>query len=320
MMAKHCYNENMGKPISFGLLLGLVVCISGCRTSNSQLSELAGTQSGSGYIDVSLRHASNSAEASLPTQLPLDAEAKQSGHKVFAKVSTKLLRSPREGATPYYQVDRGTALYVRPMDDKRWLEVSLSKGRRVYVKTDETTALALALAQGSLADKQRLEPKSKQDQQVDDGDGKGGGPSPRDPALDAAIADTEEVFKELDLAWDRFRAEANAFQMPGADWVSTRDVSLQRLSVLVAAHREFEEEVRSLTALSSNFTASERTAYQALVMHQDQVNESIEACSQALNQMVDDSDWIQPIEAFLAGVQSLGGGIDGLRVNLAKLG
>lgn len=310
----------MNKPVLIGPLLGLVVCMSGCAKRNPESLELLGSPQVSHSFEAPLHQVSTNFDAVSSPLLPMDAEARSSGKKVFAKIAASLRRSPRDNAPETYRVNPGTALYVRRTDDKRWLEVKLSKGRSAFVKTDETTALALALAQGSLADQQRLTPRTKQDQQADAGDGKSGGVGDRDPALDGAISDAQESFTVANEAWDRFRAQVGVFQTQKADWLATKDACLQQLSVLSGAMQDFSDEFRSITALSSSLNAQERAAYQAIVLHQDEVTDSINSCRQTLNQMGEGSDWVHLIETVLDNTQSLGGAMDGVRVNLAKLG
>lgn len=313
MMRKGCYNGAVNKPVVIGPILGLVVCMTGCAKRNPETIELLGPSTVSSSIEVSVG-------IDVKGGLPTDEESRSSGKKVFSKVPARLRRSPRDSAPETYRVNPGTALYVRSTEDKRWLEVRLSKGRSAYVKTDETTALALALAQGSLADQQRLTPRVKLDQQADAGDGKSGGAVDRDPALDGAILDAQEAFAVANEAWDRFRAQVGVFQTPNADWLATRDASLQQLNALSVAMQDFSDEFRSITALSSNLNAQERAAYQAIVVHQDEVIDSINSCRQTLNQMEEGSDWVTLIESVLENTQSLAGAMDGVRVNLAKLG
>lgn len=318
MMRKGCYNGAVNKPVLIGPLLGLVVCMIGCAKRNPETFELLGPSTVSDSVEAPFHQVSVNVD--VKGGLPTDEEARISGKKVFSKVSASLRRSPRDNAPETYRVAPGTALYVRRTEDKRWLEVKLSKGRSAYVKTDETTALALALAQGSLADQQRLTPRAKQDQQADAGDGKSGGVGDRDPALDGAISDAQDAFALANEAWDRFRAQVGVFQTPGADWLATRDACLQQLNALSVAMQDFSDEFRSITALSSSLNPQERAAYQAIVVHQDEVTDSINSCRQTLNQMGEGSDWVNLIESVLENTQSLSGAMDGVRVNLAKLG
>lgn len=320
MLRKGCYNGAVNKPVVIGPILGLVVLVTGCAKRNPENFELIGPSTVSGTIESPIHQVSTNIDLEKTNSLPIDEEARASGKKVFSKVSASLRRSPRDNAPETYRVSPGTALYVRRTDDNRWLEVRLSKGRSAYVKTDETTALALALAQGSLADQQRLTPRTKQDQQVDAGDGNSGGVADRDPALDGAISDAQESFAVANEASDRFRAEVGAFQTPNSDWIATRDACLQQLSALATAMQDFADELRSVTALSSSLNAQERAAYQSIVVHQGEVTDSINSCRQTLNQMGEGSDWVNLIEAVLENSQSLAGAIDGVRVNLAKLG
>lgn len=317
-MRKGCYNGAVNKPAMIGPILGLLVLTSGCAKRDPETVQLLGPSRGTGSIEAPFHQVS--AGVNVDGGLPTDEQAKASGKKVYSKVSASLRRSPRESAAETYRVTPGTALYVRKTEDKRWLEVRLSKGRSAYVKTDETTALALALAQGSLADQRRLTPRAKQDQQVDAGDGKSGGSGDRDPALNGAISDAQEAFALANEAWDRFKAQVAVFQTPNADWLATKDACLQQLSALSAAMQDFSDEFRSITALSSNLNAQERAAYQAIVVHQDEVTDSINSCRQTLNQMGEGSDWVNLIESVLENTQSLAGAMDGVRVNLAKLG
>lgn len=319
-MRKGCYNGAVNKPVVIGPLLGLVVLVTGCAKRNPEIVELVGPSTDSGSIESPLHQVSTQLDVKSNDFLPIDDDARASGKKVFSKVSTSLRRSPRDNALETYRVGPGTALYVRRTDDSRWLEVRLSKGRSAYVKTDETTALALALAQGSLADQQRLTPRTKQDQQVDAGDGNSGGLADRDPALDGAISDAQESFAVANEAWDRFRAEVAVFQTPNSDWLATRDVCQQQLNVLSTAMQDFADELRSVTALSTSLNAQERAAYQSLVVHQGEVTDSITSCRQTLNQMGEGSDWVNLIESLLENTQSLAGAMDGVRVNLTKLG
>lgn len=321
MLGNRCYNVGMNKPALIGLAC-LAVLISGCAKRSPNSPDLTYQGSTEEFVNPSLHQASTQFRNPEVLILPVDDEAKRLGKKAFAKVSASLRRSPRDDSPEEYRVGPGTTLYLSPTDDRRWMQVRLSQGRSAYVRTDETSAaLALAQAQGRLADQQRLAPRDKPDQQVDAGDGKGGGPRDRDPALDGAIQDLQEVFAEVDDAWERFRAETTGFQSPDTDWSTVRDSSQQLLSVLGSAFSTFEDELRSVTALSSNMTANERAAYQAIVLHLNEALNSITSCQQTLGQMTDEgADWPMLIDTLQSNVQSLGGAMDGLRVNLAKLG
>lgn len=321
-MENRCYNEAMNKPTLIGLLIGLAVCLTGCAKRSPDSLDLTYQGSSDDFVETPLHQVSSPIRTPEVFTLPIDDAAKRLGKKAFARVSASLRRSPRDDAPEDYRVGAGTTLYLSPTDDRRWMQVRLSEGRNAFIRTDETSAaLALAQAQGRLADQQRLAPSAKPDQQVDAGDGKSGGPRDRDPALDGAILELQEAFADVDDAWDRFRAETTGFQSQTADWPTVRDSALQLLNVLAGTVSNFDDELRSVTALSSNMTANERAAYQAIVLHLGETHDSITSCQQTLNQMANEEpDWPILIETLQNNVQSLAGAIDGLRVNLAKLG
>src|SRR5688572_5270962 len=144
----------MKRPI----LIGLLICIALAGCAKKQVAAgLPVTPSEGTSPDLTWSIGSDSEGPALTSTVPIDEEAKQLGKKVFAKSIATIRRSPRDRATEYYRVAAGSPLFVSPTTDKRWLQVRMSKGRTGYVRTDETTAaMALALAQGKLSDKERL--------------------------------------------------------------------------------------------------------------------------------------------------------------------
>ena len=184
---KSSYNVMVEKPICIGLLLGLAVFFCGCaRRGQDEFVSIHPTREPDSTV-VSFANVPVQ-EGEYVLSLPMDDGAKRLGTKVFAKGIAHILRSPRNSAFEYYQVGPGTPLFITPTADKNWLQVRLSKGRSGFVRTDQTSAaLKLALAQQAIADKQRVAPKKGPDSEPDVGDGKGGSPGERDPALDDAI-------------------------------------------------------------------------------------------------------------------------------------
>jgi hypothetical protein len=309
------------KPMKIGLVLVIAALFSGCAQRNQ--TELVPTRpfrQSPALVQNSGMQSPIARMGEYVASLPIDEEAKRLGKKVHAKRDARILRSPRDSAPEYYRLREGAPMFVSPTQDPKWLQVRMSRGRSGFVRTDETSAaLSLALAQGAIADKNRLTPKPRNDAEPDVGNGNSGSPNERDLALSEAIERLDTAFQLADEGFDRLRAEANAFQGSPDGWPSARDSTLQELNVFQSEFHEVSSAVQTLTSLSSKLTANERSAYQSIVIHQGEVTDSIQTIRQTLNQMTEGSDWTGLVSTLSDNMSSLAGAMDGLRSNLARL-
>ena len=256
----------------------------------------------------------------ISVQVPFDDASKKKGTKVYSTKTAHLYRSPRDSAPEYYRVPRGTALYVSPTDDKRWLQVRLSKNRSAYVKADETNAaLALALAQGKIADQARLSPGPKRESEPDVGDGKSSAATTKDSEVQDAIADCENAFGTLAEALDRVRSDAAGFQTAQENWPAVRNALSISSANLANINQDFGAAVQSLSSLSSRFSGSERTAFQKIVISASGMAQEIAAIRQAVTAMTDGTDWTAQIQTVNDSLAQLGVEFDDLAEGIADL-
>ena len=306
----------MKKPILVGLLIGLAILFTGCARQ-SRLAEDSIRPARGGELTMVIQPPTS---MDVLSSLPIDDRARALGTKIFATTTASVLRSPRDGAVEYYRVPRGTAMYVSPIANGKWLQVRLSKNRTGYVRRDQTDAsLALALAQGSIADKARLGPKMEPGSEPDIGDGKSGEAGQQDAALDEAVEKANDAFDTLEADFDRLRGEAAGFQGSQADWPAVKDAALQRLNELSNDIQSLSTAINGLAAFTGKMSANDRNAFQAIVSYQGDISDGVQSTRHALTQMTEGTDWTSLIGSVDDGVRTIGNGMDGLRINLARL-
>ncbi len=251
---------------------------------------------------------------------PLDSRLRSTDKRAYANGELILRRSPRNSAAAIYRVPRGAVLSVSPTGDPQWLRVGLTKKREAFVRKDETSgSLALALAQGKIDDKARLNPKPKHGNEPDVGNGKGGEPGTRDPAVQDAVEKIEDNLKTVEDAEDRFRADVTSFG-PAADaWPAAKSASLTSSESLQSALADLNDALQSLAKLSGSLSANDRSAFQGLSSAFEESQDAIQQVRQSLNQMVDGSDWTQPIAALEDQARLFGSSIDAMRSAINRL-
>lgn len=306
----------MKRPILIGLLIALLL-VAGCAKKQVAAADPA-TPTGGTSPDLTWSIKTSSEPPALSSNLPIDEQAKQLGKKVFAKSIATIRRSPRDGSMEYYHVAPGSPLYVSPTGDKRWLQVQMSKGRKGYVRTDQTTAAeALAQAQARLNDKERLKPGPKTDSEPDDGKAKE--PTARDAAVDQAIERLGEALSGAEESFDSLRAEAAGFQGSADTWPTVKSAVSQALTEFQSEFQDVSAAVQTLTSLSGKLTANERSAFQSMVAAQGDATDVAQDLRQTLNQMTDGGDWTSLVATLDDQVRSLSSAMEVLRSGLSRL-
>lgn len=313
------YNVIGMSPVRLCIGLGLAF-LAGCGKNETVVSEPVRPAE-----RIQMTFASDESPSVSPgssvvsTSIPIDESAKKLGAKVYSKVDARILRSPREGSLEYYRIGRGVPMYVNRTSDPNWLQVRMSRGRSGYVRTDQTNAaLALALAQERLDDKQRLSPKPNRGNEPDVGDGKSSGTPARDPEIDEAIDRLETGIPPVEEAFSELQAAISRFQAGPENWQLAKEGSIQALNFFQGVLSDLTGQIQAVAAHSAGFNANERSAYNAAVVAQSSATDSAAKVRQQILALLEGEDWSGAIAAIDEETRTLGFAVDNLSAAIGR--
>jgi hypothetical protein len=274
-------------------------------------------------LEIGVMHSDAGADitrAPLVSELPVDSESKSLGTKVFAKVPTSLYRNPRLNATETYRIPAGTPLWVRPTGNRDWMQVRLSRGRSAYVRTGDTSAaLALATAQGALADRTRLSPRPQAPDEADAGDGRSSTPPSGNAALNQAIEEAVSAFESVGQQMDRLTAEYAGFQGDSADWPKVRSGFSTQLGQMSTEMQGFNQALQEVAEHSSGMSSNMRSAYQSAVAQTATATEAIRGARSIIDQMRDGEDWTSLVQSLGDRMAELNSAVDSIEASLDRM-
>jgi hypothetical protein len=308
------------KPVAIGIVASVLALLAGC----SKQADLAGVSPDKvAPIQIGVMQTDVEADYLRPpllSQLPVDDQAKRLGTKAYTKVATSLYRNPRPNAAETYRIPAGTALWITPTSNRDWMQVRLSRGRSAYVRTGDTSAaMALAIAQGKLADQARLSPRPKAPNEADAGDGRSSAAPATNPALDQAIEDATTAFDAVLQQMDRLSAEYSGFQGDQSGWPTVREGFNVQLSQLVSDLQAFGQAVNGIAAHSSGMSGNDRSAFQSIVNQLANANETINSARTLVDQMREGQDWTSLVQSLGERMSELSSSIDSIETSLGRM-